>query len=55
MPKVLISDKLSESAVDIFKKNKIETIYKPSLSHDELLKEINNYEKRCIYKIQRNN
>ena len=43
MPKVLISDKLSESAVDIFKKNKIETIYKPGLSHDELLKEINRY------------
>ena len=48
MPKVLISDKLSESAVDIFKKNKIETIYKPGLSHDELLKEINNYDGLAI-------
>ena len=48
MPKVLISDKLSESAVDIFKKNKIETIYKPGLSHDELLKEINKYDGLAI-------
>ena len=44
MPKVLISDKLSESAVDIFKKNKIETKYIPGISHEDLLKEINNYD-----------
>ena len=31
MPKVLISDKLSESAVNVFKKNKIETEYNPGL------------------------
>ena len=48
MPKVLISDKLSESAVDIFKKNKIETIYNPGLSHEDLLKEINNYDGLAI-------
>ncbi len=48
MPKVLISDKLSEAAVDIFKKNKIETIYKPGLSHEDLLKEINNYDGLAI-------
>ena len=44
MPKVLISDKLSESAVDIFKKNRIETLYSPGLSHEDLLKEINDYD-----------
>ena len=43
MPKVLISDKLSESAVDIFKKNRIETLYSPGLSHDDLLKEIGGF------------
>ena len=48
MPKVLISDKLSESAVDIFKKNKIETIYNPGLSHENLLKEINKYDGLAI-------
>ena len=48
MPKVLISDKLSESAVEIFKKNKIETIYNPGLSHENLLKEINNYDGLAI-------
>ena len=48
MPKVLISDKLSESAVDIFKKNKIETIYNPVLSHEDLLKEINKYDGLAI-------
>ena len=48
MPKVLISDKLSESAVDIFKKNKIETIYSPGLSQEDLLKEINNYDGLAI-------
>ena len=42
MPKVLISDKLSESAVDIFKKNKIETRYNPGLTHEYLLKVIDN-------------
>ena len=48
MPKVLISDKLSQYAVDIFKKNKIETIYNPGLSHKDLLKEINNYDGLAI-------
>ena len=37
MAKVLISDKLSESAVDIFKKNKIEASYQPGISKDCLL------------------
>ena len=40
MPKVLISDKLSESAIEIFEKNKIETSYNPGLSHEDLLKEM---------------
>ena len=53
MPKVLISDKLSESAVDIFKKNKIDTTYNPGLSHEDLLKEINNYDGLRIDPLQR--
>ena len=53
MPKVLISDKLSESAVDIFKKNKIETIYNPGLSHEDLLKEINNTMDLQLDRLQR--
>ena len=48
MPKVLISDKLSESAVDILKKNKIEVSYCPGLSHEELLKKIDNYDGLAI-------
>ena len=44
MPKVLISDKLSESAIKIFKQNKIETEYLPGLSNDELLKLIDKFD-----------
>ena len=44
MPKVLISDKLSESAVNVFKENKIETEYMPGLNHDELLKLIEKFD-----------
>ena len=44
MPKVLISDKLSESAVNVFKENKIETEYLPGLSHEELLKLIDKFD-----------
>ena len=36
MAKVLISDKISESAIQIFKNNKIEVDYKPGISEDEL-------------------
>ena len=48
MPKVLISDKLSESAVDIFIKNKIETLYKPGMSENEILKIINKFDGLAI-------
>ncbi len=40
MPKVLITDKLSSEAVQIFKDNQIETIVKDSLSEDQLIKEL---------------
>ena len=48
MPKVLIRDKLSESAVNVFKENKIETEYMPGLSKDELLKLINRFDGLAI-------
>ena len=48
MTKVLISDKLSKSAVDVFKKNKIETSYQPGISKDEILKIIHNYDGLAI-------
>ncbi len=48
MPKVLISDKLSESAIDVFKKNKINTSYHPGLSHEDLLKKIFEYDGLAI-------
>ena len=40
MAKVLISDKISESAIQIFKNNNIEVDYKPGISEDELNKRI---------------
>ena len=48
MPKVLISDKLSESAVEVFKKNKIETSYKPGINKDQILKIIHEYDGLAI-------
>jgi D-3-phosphoglycerate dehydrogenase len=48
MAKVLISDKLSESAVDIFKKNKIEASYQPGINKEEILKIINEYDGLAI-------
>lgn len=44
MAKVLISDKLDPLAVDIFKKNGIEVDYNTSLSPEELLKVISQYD-----------
>ena len=43
MSKVLISDKISESCLEIFKKNNINVDYKPGLSHSELLNIISKY------------
>ena len=44
MAKVLISDKISESAIQIFKNNKIEVDYKPGISEDELNSIIHDYD-----------
>lgn len=35
MPKVLISDKLSESAIEVFKENKVETSYMPGIEEED--------------------
>ena len=48
MPKVLISDKLSKSAVDIFKNNKIETSYLPGLNHEDLIDRITEFDGLAI-------
>ena len=44
MPKVLIADKLSPQAVDVFKQNGVEADVKTGLSEDELLKIIGDYD-----------
>lgn len=48
MPKVLISDKLSPKAADIFKDNNIEVDIKTGLSEDELCKIIGDYDGLAI-------
>ena len=48
MPKVLISDKLSEAAVEIFKDHKIETSYMPGIEKAELLNIIDQYDGLAI-------
>ncbi|MDC1210284.1 phosphoglycerate dehydrogenase, partial [Pseudomonadota bacterium] len=48
MPKVLISDKLSESSIDIFKKQNIDTDYKPGISNIDLLGIIDQYDGLAI-------
>jgi len=48
MPKVLISDKLSEAAVEVFKEHKIETSYMPGIEKEELLKIIDQYDGLAI-------
>ena len=45
---VLISDKLSESAVDVFKKMNIQTDYKPGINKTELLNIIHKYDGLAI-------
>src|SRR3546814_16017966 len=44
MPRVLIADKLSPAAVDIFKQRGVEADVKTGLSKDELLKIIGDYD-----------
>ena len=48
LPKVLISDKLSESSIDIFKKQNIDTDYKPGISNIDLLGIIDQYDGLAI-------
>ncbi|PIR39304.1 MAG: phosphoglycerate dehydrogenase [Alphaproteobacteria bacterium CG11_big_fil_rev_8_21_14_0_20_39_49] len=48
MPKVLISDKMSPKAAEIFKNNKIEVDVKTGLSEDELCKIIGDYDGLAI-------
>ncbi|MHA1150283.1 MAG: hydroxyacid dehydrogenase [Promethearchaeota archaeon] len=42
--KILIADKLTNEALDVFKRNGFEAINKPNITHDELLKEISEYD-----------
>ena len=44
MPKVLISDKLSPTAIELFKARGIEADFRPGLEHDELLEIIDGYD-----------
>ncbi|MEQ9122494.1 MAG: phosphoglycerate dehydrogenase, partial [Alphaproteobacteria bacterium] len=48
MPKVLISDALSESAVDIFRDRGVDVDFKPGLKADELLKIVGGYDGLAI-------
>ena len=48
MPKVLISDKLSPAAVEIFRARGLETDFKPGLSPEELLEIIADYDGLAI-------
>ncbi|MCE2517693.1 MAG: phosphoglycerate dehydrogenase [Alphaproteobacteria bacterium] len=48
MPRVLISDKLSETAVQIFKDRGIEVDYRPGLDADELLSVLGDYDGLAI-------
>ena len=48
MPKVLISDKLSDRAVDIFRQRGIEVDFEPGLSAEDLLTRIGNYDGLAI-------
>ena len=48
LPRVLISDKLSLSSIDIFKKQNIDTDYKPGISNIDLLGIIDQYDGLAI-------
>ncbi|MDF1750592.1 MAG: phosphoglycerate dehydrogenase [Alphaproteobacteria bacterium] len=48
MPRVLISDKLSDRAVDIFRQRGIEVDFEPGLSAEDLLARIGNYDGLAI-------
>lgn len=48
MPKVLISDKLSQRAIDVFERRGIEVDFKPGLPADELVSIIANYDGLAI-------
>ncbi|HJS80062.1 MAG TPA: phosphoglycerate dehydrogenase, partial [Vitreimonas sp.] len=44
MPRVLISDELSQAAIDIFKNRGLDVDFKPGLKKDELLRIIGDYD-----------
>ncbi len=44
MPKVLISDKLSPRAVDVFKAHRVDVDFRPGISADELLRVISDFD-----------
>lgn len=44
MPKVLISDELSQAAIDIFKARGVDVDFKPGLKKDELIAIIDQYD-----------
>jgi D-3-phosphoglycerate dehydrogenase len=48
MPRVLISDKLSETAVQVFKNRGVEADYRPGLSEKELIKILGDYDGLAI-------
>ena len=47
-PKVLISDQLSDAAVQIFKDNGVDVDFRPGIDKDELEKIIGNYDGLAI-------
>ena len=48
MSEVLISDKISETALEVFKKNNVKVDYKPGIEHSDLINIISKYEGLAI-------
>ena len=48
MSEVLISDKISETALEIFKKNNVKVDYKPGIEHSDLINIISKYQGLAI-------
>ncbi|MGB9692983.1 MAG: phosphoglycerate dehydrogenase, partial [Candidatus Sumerlaeaceae bacterium] len=48
MTKILVSDKISDEGLEILKKGGFEVVYKPEISHEELVKEIADYDALVI-------
>ena len=47
-PRVLISDKISQAAIDIFKNRNVAVDYKPGMTKDELIACIGDYDGLAI-------